>query len=74
MGIVEIFGEFGNAFGVRLGLELEAFALEESFELLVVCNDTIVNDSEFPLDVGSASELAGLRMVLVVLLTDEDGS
>jgi len=47
--IVEELGEFGNAFGVGVSLELEALALEECLQLLVVGDDTVVDDCKLPL-------------------------
>lgn len=65
VGVVNVLGELGDGLGVRLGLELEALALEESLQLLVVGNDTIVDDSKLPLGVGSvrvAVDAAGLAV------------
>lgn len=46
--VVEIFGEFGDALGVRFGLEAEAFTLQEGSEFLVVGDDAIVDDGKLP--------------------------
>ena len=46
--VVQVLGQLGNALGIGLGLESEALALEQSLELLVIGDDTIVNDAEFP--------------------------
>lgn len=51
--VVDVLGELGNALGIGLGLKLEALALEKNLQLLVVGNDTIVDDGEFPGGVGS---------------------
>jgi hypothetical protein len=53
VGIEEVFSQFSDAFSVGLGLEAEALALEEGLELLIVGNDTVVNDSELPFRIGS---------------------
>lgn len=47
MGIVEEFGKFGNTFGIGVSLELEALAFEESSELFVIGDNTVVNNDEF---------------------------
>lgn len=47
MGIVEEFGKFGNTFSIGVSLELETLAFEESPELFVVGDNTIVNNDEF---------------------------
>ena len=65
MGVIEIFGELCDTFGVCLGFELEAFAFEQSLELLVVGNDTVVNDSELPFRVRSVTSLACGRVELM---------
>lgn len=51
--VVDVLGQLGNALGIGLGLELEALAREESLELLVVGDDTIVDDGELPVGVRS---------------------
>jgi hypothetical protein len=48
---VDVLCELGNGLSVGLCLELEALALEQRLELLVVCDDTIVDDSELPVGV-----------------------
>lgn len=63
--VVEEFGEFSNALGVRIGLELEALALEKRPELFVVGDDTIVDDGELPL--GVRPILCQLRFDLLCL-------
>jgi hypothetical protein len=45
---VDVLCEFGNGLGIGLGLELEALALKEGLKLLVVCDDTIVDNGELP--------------------------
>lgn len=54
--VVEVLGELGDALGVGLRLELESLGAEESPQLLVVGDDTIVNDGEFPGGVGPVTE------------------
>ena len=51
---VDVLCELGNGLGVGLSLELEALALEQGLELLVVCDDSIVDDGELPVRVGPA--------------------
>jgi hypothetical protein len=53
MLIEDVFGQLGDTFGVGFGLKLESLLFEEELEFLVVGNDTIVNDGEFPCWVGS---------------------
>lgn len=48
---VDVLCEFGNGLGIGLGLELEALALKEGLKLLVVCDDTIVDNGELPVGV-----------------------
>lgn len=52
--VIEILGKLSNALGIGLGLELEALAGEEGLQLLVVGDDTIVNNGELPGRVGPA--------------------
>lgn len=52
--IVDVLGELSDGLGIGLSLELEALALEEHLQLLVVCDDSVVDNGEFPLGVGSA--------------------
>jgi hypothetical protein len=51
--VVEELGELRNALRVGLGLESEALGLEQGLQLLVVCDDAIVNDGELPCGVRS---------------------
>lgn len=51
--VVEVFGKFGNAFSVRFRLKPEPFAFQKRLQLLIVCDDSIVNNREFPAIVGS---------------------
>jgi hypothetical protein len=51
--VVEVLCELGNALGIGLRLELEALSGEEGLELLVVGDDAIVDDGEFPGGIGS---------------------
>jgi hypothetical protein len=60
VGVVEVFGEFGNAFSVGLSLKLETLALQKSLELLVVGDDTIVNDDKLGLGIRSNISSASL--------------
>lgn len=46
--IVEVLRKFGNAFGVGFSLKLEALGSQEGLEFLVIGDDTIVDDREFP--------------------------
>lgn len=46
--VVQVLGELSNALGVGFGLELEALGAQEGLELLVVGDDTIVDDGELP--------------------------
>jgi hypothetical protein len=63
--VVEVLCELGNALGIGLGLELEALSAEEGLELLVVGDDTIVDDGEFPGGIGSVMfELASILGML----------
>ena len=50
--VVDVLCQLGNALGVCLSLELVALGLQESLKLLVVCDDTIVDDGELPVGVG----------------------
>ena len=59
--VVDVLCELGNIFSVGLSLELEALALEQGLEFLVVCDDTVVDDGELPVGVrpeGGASARA----------------
>jgi hypothetical protein len=49
--VVDVFGELSDRLGVGLGLELEAPALEKGLELLVVCDDAVVDDGKLPVGV-----------------------
>ena len=51
---VDVLGELRDGLSVGLSLELVALALEQSLQLLVVCDDTVVDDREFPVGVGPA--------------------
>jgi hypothetical protein len=52
--VVDVLGELCDALSVGLSLELEALGLEKSLQLLVVGDDTIVDNGELPVDVRSA--------------------
>src|SRR5690606_23871851 len=58
--IMDVLGELGNALGIRLGLEPEALALEQSLQLLVVGDNAIVDNGELPVGVGPVPEAAAL--------------
>lgn len=51
--IEDVLGQLGDGLCVGLGLEYKALGLEQSSQLLVVGDDTIVNDGELPLGVRS---------------------
>lgn len=51
--VEDVLGQLGNGLGIRLSLELKALGLEQGSQLLVVGDDTIVDDGELPLGVGS---------------------
>ena len=51
--IVDEFGQLCDTFGIGFGLELEAFRLEDGLEFLVVGDDTVVDDGELEIWVGS---------------------
>ena len=55
--VVEVLGKLGNALSIGFSLELKAFASEEGLELLVVGNDTIVDDAELPVRVRPLQQL-----------------
>lgn len=52
--VVDVLGELGNALSISLGLKLEALGGEKGLKFLVVCNNTVVYDAEFPSGVGAA--------------------
>lgn len=59
---VDVLGELRDGLSVGLGLELVALALEQSLQLLVVCDDSVVDDRELPVGVrpaGAKSQLMG---------------
>jgi hypothetical protein len=51
---VDVLGELRDGLSVGLGLELVALALEQSLQLLVVCDDSVVDDRELPVGVRPA--------------------
>ena len=55
--IEDVLGQLGDGLCVGLGFEYKALGLEQSFQLLVIGDDTIVNDGELPLGVGSEQVL-----------------
>lgn len=57
--LVDVLCQLGNALGVCLGLELVALGSQESLKLLVVCDDTVVDNSELPVGVGSVADGPG---------------
>lgn len=48
MKAVEVFGDFGDAFGVGVRLEAKTLANEKSLEFFIVGDDTIMNDRKLP--------------------------
>ena len=44
--VVKVLDQLGNHLGVGVRLELVTFALQEKLDVLVVCDDTVVNDDE----------------------------
>lgn len=52
--VEDVLGQLGDGLGIGLSLESEALGLEQGSQLLVVGDDTIVDDGELPLGVGSA--------------------
>lgn len=56
----EVLGKLGDALSVGLCLKPETLAFQESSELLVVGNDTIVNDGKFPAQVRSVGAIITL--------------
>lgn len=66
---VDVLCELGNSLGVGLCLELEALALEQNLEFLVICDDAIVDDGELPVGVGPGkSKLEDITAVVVVVV------
>lgn len=59
--VVDVLCELGDALSIGLGLESEALALEQGLQLLVVGDDTIVNDGELPVGVGPVGVAVGGR-------------
>jgi hypothetical protein len=53
--VVQVLCELRNTLSVGLRLELEALSAQQSLQLLVVSDDTIVYDSELPVGVRSVS-------------------
>ena len=54
--VVDVLGQLGNALSVGLGLETETLAFQQGLELLVVGDDTIVDNGELPVRVGPKRE------------------
>ena len=48
MLVVQVLGQFGNALCVGLRLEAEPLALQKGLQLLVVGDNAVVDDREFP--------------------------
>lgn len=57
--VVNVFGELRDALGVGLGLELEALGRQQGLQLLIVCDDAIVDDAKLPIGIRS---VAGLKL------------
>jgi hypothetical protein len=56
---IDVLCELRDGLSVGLRLELVALALEQDLELLVVCDDTVMDDGELPVGVGpGGNELA----------------
>ena len=55
MFVVKVLGKLGDALRVCFSLEFETLAFKESLELLVIGDDTVMNNCEFPVRVGSAN-------------------
>jgi hypothetical protein len=53
MGIVDIFSEDGDSFGIGLGLELVTALLQNEAELCAVGDDTVMDDNEVGFRVGA---------------------
>lgn len=51
--VEDVLCELGNSLCVRLGLKFEALSFEQNLQFLVVGDDTIVDNGEFPFWVGS---------------------
>lgn len=51
--VVDVFGQLGNALGIGLGLESESLCGQEGLEFFVVGDDSIVDDGELPVRIGS---------------------
>lgn len=49
--VVDVLCQLGNALGVGLGLKLVALGLQKRLKLLVVCDDSIVDNGELPVGV-----------------------
>lgn len=54
--VEQILGKFSDALGIGLCLEPEALALQESSEFLVIGDDSIVDNGEFPVQVRSVKK------------------
>ena len=63
---INVLGKLCNDLGVGLGLEFVAFGLEQSLQFLVVGNDTIVDNGEFPFGVGSVIAVVSRRFTALL--------
>lgn len=53
MLVENVLRQFGDGLGIGLSFELETLGLKQGSQFLVVGDDTIVDDGELPLGVGS---------------------
>lgn len=67
--VVDVLGQLGNTLGIGLGLESQALGLQESLELLVVGNDTIVDNGELPVGIRSVFNDMSAWSTMILLFT-----
>ena len=63
---INVLGKLCNDFGVGLSLEFVALRLEQSLQFLVVGNDTVMDDGEFPFRVGSVIAAVNPRFMALL--------